>query len=232
MGDVRIEKVDTDDNLVDPFTKALAFPKHSELTKKIGMIPARTYVEEDGDLLLSDEGVVNTFHSLVDEQPLISLNALSGVNTYRTIRVKGCMGRNALHVLVDSGSIHNFLDLQIAKKLGCMLRRICPLDVFVANGNVITSIYECKGLTWVCQGVTYTTDVMILPLGGCDMVLGIQCDLKGYSTNYYSMQGKQKNEGGENIADFSAVHAYVYPVALLNMEINNLVPKSVATVLK
>ncbi|GKA31412.1 hypothetical protein Tco_0717717 [Tanacetum coccineum] len=40
MGDVRIEKVDTDDNLTDPFTKALAFPKHSELTKKIGMIPA------------------------------------------------------------------------------------------------------------------------------------------------------------------------------------------------
>ncbi|GJY48620.1 retrotransposon protein, putative, ty1-copia subclass [Tanacetum coccineum] len=40
MGDVRIEKVDTDDNLADPFTKALAFSKHSELTKKIGMIPA------------------------------------------------------------------------------------------------------------------------------------------------------------------------------------------------
>ncbi|GJU14534.1 hypothetical protein Tco_1142500 [Tanacetum coccineum] len=42
MGDVRIEKVDTDDNLADPFTKALAFPKHSELTKKIGMIPANS----------------------------------------------------------------------------------------------------------------------------------------------------------------------------------------------
>ncbi|GKB81721.1 retrotransposon protein, putative, ty1-copia subclass [Tanacetum coccineum] len=35
MGDVRIEKVDTDDNLADPFTKALALPKHSELTEKI-----------------------------------------------------------------------------------------------------------------------------------------------------------------------------------------------------
>ncbi|GJT66217.1 hypothetical protein Tco_1017697 [Tanacetum coccineum] len=34
MGDVRIEKVDTDDNLADPFTKALAFPKHYELTEK------------------------------------------------------------------------------------------------------------------------------------------------------------------------------------------------------
>ncbi|GKD67176.1 retrovirus-related pol polyprotein from transposon TNT 1-94 [Tanacetum coccineum] len=40
MGDVKIDKVDTDDNLDDPFTKALAFPKHSELTEKIGMIPA------------------------------------------------------------------------------------------------------------------------------------------------------------------------------------------------
>ncbi|GJX50439.1 retrotransposon protein, putative, ty1-copia subclass [Tanacetum coccineum] len=40
MGDVRIEKVDIDDSLADPFTKDLAFPKHSELTEKIGMIPA------------------------------------------------------------------------------------------------------------------------------------------------------------------------------------------------
>ncbi|GJR45917.1 putative retrotransposon protein [Tanacetum coccineum] len=40
MGDVRIEKVDTDDNLADPFIKALAFLKHSELTEKIRMIPA------------------------------------------------------------------------------------------------------------------------------------------------------------------------------------------------
>ncbi|GJS46568.1 hypothetical protein Tco_0596689 [Tanacetum coccineum] len=36
--------VTKDDNLVDPFTKALAFPKHSELTKKIGMIPASSLI--------------------------------------------------------------------------------------------------------------------------------------------------------------------------------------------
>nr|GEX49200.1 transcription factor MYBS3-like [Tanacetum cinerariifolium] len=34
-GDIKLEKVHTDDNLVDPFTKALAFPKHSEHTKNI-----------------------------------------------------------------------------------------------------------------------------------------------------------------------------------------------------
>ncbi|GKB24233.1 hypothetical protein Tco_0863634, partial [Tanacetum coccineum] len=39
-GDIKLEKVHTDDNLADPFTKALAFPKHSEHTKNIGMLPS------------------------------------------------------------------------------------------------------------------------------------------------------------------------------------------------
>nr|GEV73456.1 hypothetical protein [Tanacetum cinerariifolium] len=39
-GDVKLEKVHTDDNLADPFTKALAFSKHSEHTKDIGVLPA------------------------------------------------------------------------------------------------------------------------------------------------------------------------------------------------
>nr|GEU44154.1 hypothetical protein [Tanacetum cinerariifolium] len=38
--DVKLEKVNTDDKLADPFTKALAFPKHSEHTRNIGMLPA------------------------------------------------------------------------------------------------------------------------------------------------------------------------------------------------
>nr|GFB05000.1 hypothetical protein [Tanacetum cinerariifolium] len=39
-GDVKLEKVHIDDNLADHFTKALAFPKHLEHTKNIGMFPA------------------------------------------------------------------------------------------------------------------------------------------------------------------------------------------------
>ncbi|GJV43518.1 retrotransposon protein, putative, ty1-copia subclass [Tanacetum coccineum] len=38
--DIKLEKVHTDDNLADPFTKALTFPKHSEHTKNIGMLLA------------------------------------------------------------------------------------------------------------------------------------------------------------------------------------------------
>ncbi|GJX62804.1 hypothetical protein Tco_0295704 [Tanacetum coccineum] len=39
-GDIKLEKVHADDNLADLFTKALAFPKHSEHTRNIEMLPA------------------------------------------------------------------------------------------------------------------------------------------------------------------------------------------------
>ncbi|GKC42726.1 putative retrotransposon protein [Tanacetum coccineum] len=42
FGDVKLEKVHTDDNLVDPFTKALDFLKHSKLTRNIRMLPANS----------------------------------------------------------------------------------------------------------------------------------------------------------------------------------------------
>ncbi|GJS41543.1 retrotransposon protein, putative, ty1-copia subclass [Tanacetum coccineum] len=45
FGDIKLEKVHTDDNLADPFTKVLAFPKHSEHTKNIGMLPASSFMQ-------------------------------------------------------------------------------------------------------------------------------------------------------------------------------------------
>nr|GEZ71423.1 hypothetical protein [Tanacetum cinerariifolium] len=44
LGDVKIEKIHTDDNLADPFTKALAFLKHSELTRNIGLLLASSFM--------------------------------------------------------------------------------------------------------------------------------------------------------------------------------------------
>nr|GEV20628.1 hypothetical protein [Tanacetum cinerariifolium] len=43
-GDVKLKKVHTDDNLPDHFTKALAFPKHSEHTRNIRMLLASSLI--------------------------------------------------------------------------------------------------------------------------------------------------------------------------------------------
>ncbi|GJU51961.1 transposon ty3-G gag-pol polyprotein [Tanacetum coccineum] len=45
---------------------------------------------------------------------------------------------------------------------------------FVPGERQLVSVSECKGFSWKLRGETFTTDVMFLPLGGCDMVLGIQ----------------------------------------------------------
>nr|GEU52266.1 hypothetical protein [Tanacetum cinerariifolium] len=44
FGDIKLEKVHTYDNLADPFTKALAFPKKYEHTRNIGMLPASSLI--------------------------------------------------------------------------------------------------------------------------------------------------------------------------------------------
>lgn len=67
--------------------------------------------------------------------PQMSVHALDGTIDYRSMRVKGGIKRKMVHVLIDSGSTHNFMDLETSKKLSCKLERIPPLSVAVANSN-------------------------------------------------------------------------------------------------
>nr|GEU40995.1 retrovirus-related Pol polyprotein from transposon TNT 1-94 [Tanacetum cinerariifolium] len=60
-GDIKLEKVHTYDNLVDPFTKALSFPKHSEHTKNIGMLLASSLI----DAYWTPQPLNNYFRSVV-----------------------------------------------------------------------------------------------------------------------------------------------------------------------
>ncbi|GJV53710.1 Fe(3+) dicitrate transport system permease [Tanacetum coccineum] len=122
-----------------------------------------------------EECLVEEFSPVPQEQnPQISLNALSGITNFQTMRVKGQANRQPVHILVDCGSTHNFLDLHKAKQLGCDLKATCPLQISVAGGSQLVSQYVCKSFKWKLQGETFESDFMILPLGGCEMVLGIQ----------------------------------------------------------
>jgi len=44
----------------------------------------------------------------------------------------------------------------------------------MANGNELHCHEVCKGLQWEVQGRIQVTEVLFLPLLGCDMVLGVQ----------------------------------------------------------
>ncbi|KAG8374898.1 hypothetical protein BUALT_Bualt10G0043500 [Buddleja alternifolia] len=104
----------------------------------------------------------------------ISMHAITCIHDFKTMRVTGILKVKTIHILIDTGSTHNFTDIEAAKLLGCNLEPMIPFAVSVADGNKIHSSFICRYFSWKMQGVTFTTDLMTIPLGGCDMVLGVQ----------------------------------------------------------
>lgn len=131
---------------------------------------------EDTEVTLTDDTTTLEFEEQepADTPLTLSVNALDGSSSFMCMRVIGKYGKRNLHILIDTGSSHNFIDLQIAKDLGCLLEPIPPVEVSAANGNNMLSNFCCKKFTWSMQGYQFTTEVRTLPLDCCDMVLGVQ----------------------------------------------------------
>ncbi|KAF3680331.1 hypothetical protein FXO37_03370 [Capsicum annuum] len=106
--------------------------------------------------------------------PHVSVHAMNGVRDFRTMRVTVFVKEKVVHVLIDTRSTHNFLDLNTARRLGCMLTTISPFVVSVVDRKKIQSNYVCRKLAWKMQGITFDSDMLVLPIGGCNVVLGIQ----------------------------------------------------------
>ncbi|GJU10877.1 retrotransposable element Tf2 [Tanacetum coccineum] len=144
------------------------------------MFPLEVLVDNGSDsieeeFLLPDcsaQPIQNETWKLIEYTPQMSLHALSGVPHFQTMRVCGHVGKYRIHTLIDSGSTHNFVDTNTATKIGCRISAIFLLPVDVANGNKLFSTLVCKKFTWQLQGEIFETDVMLVPLGGCKMVLG------------------------------------------------------------
>lgn len=59
-----------------------------------------------------------------EEEPLISIHALTGEPAHQTLKAVGKVGKHQFLILVDSGSSHNFLDSDLASKLHCELQEV------------------------------------------------------------------------------------------------------------
>ncbi|GKF09022.1 hypothetical protein Tco_0043246, partial [Tanacetum coccineum] len=122
-------------------------------------------IESERAFLEIDESIVN--NGLMDlQEPLISLNALTGTYNFKTMRILGIVGKHLLHILIDCRSTYNFLDRNMAKQIGCNIKTTCPLSVTVVDGNKLLTTFECKQFKWQFGPNCFSTDVMLLPLGG------------------------------------------------------------------
>ena len=111
---------------------------------------------------------------LVNSTAEITLYALLGSPSLGTMRVLRRINHQGLVILIDMGSTHNFLDTSIwmLLKLPIFVEEI--FEVKIAKGALVQTKGACHVVQLKIQGQTFLMDLNVLPLGGCDVVLGTQ----------------------------------------------------------
>jgi hypothetical protein len=107
-----------------------------------------------------------------EDDPHISLHAITGVSPAETMQLQVRIEESLLGALIDSGSTHSFIFVSAACRVHLQPLPRAALHVTVANGDQVAS-------TGVCQAVhifidqEFVIDVFMIPLEGYDMVLGV-----------------------------------------------------------
>ncbi|XP_052291764.1 uncharacterized protein LOC127900631 [Citrus sinensis] len=104
----------------------------------------------------------------------VSLKALTRATPQNTMRLKGTLKKHGVTILIDSGSTHNFLNPSLAKQCGCPVTTTTQFQVTVADGGVISSSRKCSHVPVTIQGFQFHLDFFLLPVSGCDIVLGAE----------------------------------------------------------
>lgn len=90
------------------------------------------------------------------------------------MKLVGYQKKKRLNVLIDSLSIHNSLDLLVAKQGGCLVQRIVTPKVLITIGDNMICSFMIKEFGWPMQGRGYEANVLLMPLRGCELILGIE----------------------------------------------------------
>lgn len=147
-------------------------PEHFQVHKKTQLYSMDLEDEELGsdDEFETDDEARNKGKEVAH----ISINAISSINDYTTMKVKGKHGKKNLYVLIDSGSTHNFVDRKVAELMGCKIQEAGRAKVSVADGTTIAVCGRINNFQWTFRGHQFVADFMVIPLVGHDVVLGVQ----------------------------------------------------------
>ncbi|CAB4313151.1 unnamed protein product [Prunus armeniaca] len=120
-------------------------------------------------ILLLDMG----YNSFEEKEIVHELQQIEQVA--ETMKLTAVIKNCPVVVLLDSGCSHNFIDIGMVKnKLGWKLDQSHICDVMITNGGQVQSKGCCAVVPLAIGTYIYTSDMFALPLGGCDIVLGVQ----------------------------------------------------------
>eukprot|EP00253_Pinus_taeda_P030836 PITA_30836 len=132
-----------------------------------------------------------------DEMPRISIAAIIRIAQPQTLKLKGYIKNQSVIVMVDSGSTHNFVDANVAKRLNIFAYTVTDLKVMVADGKQIDGVGKCHKIKLQLSDYAIESSFYTVPLGGVDVALGVQWlrTLGTYSANHIKQFIKFKCDG-------------------------------------
>jgi hypothetical protein len=129
--------------------------------------------EEDNELP-SEEGARETWEDNELEILEISLHAISGVQTPQTMRIAGTIKKARVILLANTRSTQNFLNTELAERLGLELDKHMAFEVLVANGERPSNKGKCSAVPVWLGGTLFTQEFFLVDLRGYNSVLGAQ----------------------------------------------------------
>ena len=129
---------------------------------------------DDIDEDIDEDGVATEPTEDLVTGDISSLNALAGQGNPRSLRLVGEFGSHRFHVLIDSGSTHNFIKPALVERLGLPIQPTPKFRVYIGNGDYLICQHTCPQVALTLQGNVFPLDLFILPIEGPDVVLGIQ----------------------------------------------------------
>lgn len=103
-----------------------------------------------------------------------TLNALAGQGNPHSLHLIGEIDHHQFHVIIDSGSTHNFVKLALVERLGLAIQPTTKFRVYIGNGDYLLCQYVCPQMALLLQGSEFVLDLFVLPIKGPEVVLGIQ----------------------------------------------------------
>jgi hypothetical protein len=107
------------------------------------------------------------------ENPLISLNAITGLAVIDTMQLDVCMADQSLQALIDSGSTHSFISIAVVSRLHLDILPRLDLSVEVANGDRVATSGACRAAHVFIDTEEFAIDLFVILLDGYDVVLGM-----------------------------------------------------------
>jgi hypothetical protein len=103
----------------------------------------------------------------------LSIAAVSGLPTPKTLCLDGSIQGHQLRILVDSGSSHSFICDSMAAQLEGVSPLPSPMTVQVANGDKLNCVSQLTNTSWSVDGYEFNSNLKVLQLSACDMILGM-----------------------------------------------------------